>query len=321
MFLPVGRKILQSALKGIPYDLKGVRHVESASFSLSNPYILEGCDEVILKNSGKIRKYLEGKPLDDTVNIFDELSKKTNTLADVFKKLNTSLNEKELVSYLENSKLSNLYSVYVKTGEKGLYSVFLTKALKKDKNILETLKKENIALSGWKNSLSGSFSHQTDSGFSQNEIKNLYQKAFNGVKVPSGVNYDAFVYLNNLKPEIASKFDAHGLAKIGVADQLVQLNNLLSKGIDKKRPFYTAPLAVAKDAAGIGSGLGTAGGHAYRDGSFIIVSAKNKSLRDDGIKYVIVNDAYYNIIDDLAKKFPAQKFIRADEAVDFFNAM
>ena len=158
-------------------------------------------------------------------------------------------------------------------------------------------------------------------GFRDEEFQMLYKKAFPSGKVPSDINLDAFVFLNDLKPEIGAKFDAHGLAKIGVADQLAQLNNLLTKGIDKNRQFFTAPLAVADDAAGIGVGLGTAGGHAYRDGSFIVIAAKDKKLAQDGISYVIVNDAYYNIIDDLAKRFPNQKFIRADKAAEFFNAM
>ena len=316
-----GKKIIQSVLRGTPYNMRGVQNTQHLNFSLSNPYVLEGCDEVILNNSGKIKKYLEGKPLTEVTNLFDELSNKTNSVSEIFKTLPTKLSSQEFLSYLEKNNLKDLYNVFLKTGNKGLFSLFLTKSLKSctgDK--IRLVQKENQLLNSWKNGLLSGVSTKQN-GFNKEELHKLCQKAFNGTKVPSGVNYDAFVYLNDLNPQIASRFDAHGLAKIGVADQLSQLNNLLSKGIDKKRQFFTAPLAVADDAAGIGAGLGTAGGHAYRDGSFIVVAAKDKKLANDGIRYVIVNDAYYNIIDDLAKRFPSQQFIRADKAAEFFNAM
>lgn len=155
-------------------------------------------------------------------------------------------------------------------------------------------------------------------GFGEGELKALCKKAFPSGKVPSDPNCDAFVYLNNLPESIGSKFDAHGLAKISVTDQLRQLNNLLTNGIDKTRNFYTAPLVAPK---GVGSGLGTAGGHAYRDGSFIIVGEKSKLLAESGIKHVIVNDAYYSIISDLQRKFPDINFVRADKAVEYFKKL
>ena len=157
-------------------------------------------------------------------------------------------------------------------------------------------------------------------GFNDIELQSLYKKAFGGGKVPNDINLDAFVFLHNLNPKKAALFDAHGIAKISVPDQLKQLNELLTKGIDKNRNFYTAPLAV-DCPSGVGAGLGTAGGHAVRDGSFILVSGKSKKLASDGIETVIVNDAYYSIIDDLSQKFPNIKFIRADKAADYFNKL
>ena len=157
---------------------------------------------------------------------------------------------------------------------------------------------------------------QIRKGFDEGELKALYKKAF-PYKVPADPNCDAMVYLCSLPESIGSKFDAHGLAKLGVTDQLKQLNNLLTNGIDKTRTFYTAPLVAPK---GVGAGLGTAGS-AYRDGSFIIVADKGKSLVDDGIKHVIVNDAYYNIIDDLRRKFTDINFVRADKAAEYFTRL
>ena len=319
MYLTVGKKILQSISRATPYNLKGVQKFENPKFSFSNPYILDGCDDVVLNASEKAKRYLETKQLNEAAGVLDEISSKTNIFGDIFNALKSKLPEKELAAYLEKNNLKELYSDFLKNGEKGLFSKFLNKSAQNPSLGVESLQKENKILNTWKTNILQKLSVK-NAAFSQDELNLLTQKAFGGVKVPSGVNYDAFVYLNGLNPEIACKFDAHGLAKGGVANQLEQLNNLLSKGINKNKDFYTAPLAVT-DGAGIGAGLGTAGGHAYRDGSFILVSGKNKSLAADGIEYVIVNDAYYKIFDDLVKKFPEQKFIRADKAAEFFNSL
>lgn len=159
-------------------------------------------------------------------------------------------------------------------------------------------------------------------GFSASELKDLYKKAFPNIKVPSDTNCDATVYLNSLPDEIGILYDAHGLAKNSVPDQLKQLNELLTNGIDKTKNFYTAPLSVSKEeAAGLGAALGTGGGCALRDGSYIIVSDKSKLLVDSGIKHVIVNDAYYNIIEDLRRKFPEVNFVKAENAVEYFSKL
>ncbi len=158
---------------------------------------------------------------------------------------------------------------------------------------------------------------QIRKGFDSGELQALYKKAFSNIKVPTDVNCDAMVYLGSLPESIGSKFDAHGLAKMSVTDQLKQLNNLLANGIDKTRTFCTAPLVATK---GVGSGLGTSGS-AYRDGSFILVGDKGKKLVDDGIKHVIVNDAYYNILSDLQRRFPDVNFVKANEAAEYFSKL
>lgn len=154
-------------------------------------------------------------------------------------------------------------------------------------------------------------------GFDNGELKTLYKKAFPNGKVPTDCNLDAYVYVAMLPENIGSKFDAHGIAKISVTDHLKQLNRLLTGGIDNTKPFYTAPLVAPK---GVGAGIGTSGS-AYRDGSFILVGDKGKLIEDSGIKHVIVNDAYYNIISDLQRKFPDVNFIRADNALDYFSKL
>ena len=159
-------------------------------------------------------------------------------------------------------------------------------------------------------------------GFDKGELKALYRKAFPNIKPPVDVNLDAMVYLNSLSGKIGQKFDAHGMAKGNLSEQLSELNSLLSNGIDKTKNFFTAPLAIPKDLIqGVGAGLGTSGGCAYRNGSFILVGEKSKLIEDSGIKHVIVNDAYYKIIDDLQRKFPEVNFVRADKATDYFSRL
>ena len=159
-------------------------------------------------------------------------------------------------------------------------------------------------------------------GFDKGELKALYKKAFPNTKSPTDINLDAMVYLNSLSGEIGQKFDAHGMAKGTLLEQLYELNSLLLKGIDKTKNFFTAPLALPKDLIqGVGAGLGTSGGCAYRNGSFILVGEKAKLIEDSGIKHVIVNDAYYKIIDDLQRRFPEVNFVRADKATDYFSQL
>lgn len=163
---------------------------------------------------------------------------------------------------------------------------------------------------------------RTTNGFTPQELNNLIAKACLKGKHSLNSNLDAMVHLNKLDGTIAQHFDAHGIAKVSNAEQLKQLNELLSKGIDKTKPFYTAPLDIPdKLRRGVGAALGTSSGCAYRDGSFIIVSGKGKNLINNGIEHVIVNDVYYGIIDDLIAKFPNVNFIKAENAAKYFNKM
>ena len=162
------------------------------------------------------------------------------------------------------------------------------------------------------------FCSRYNKGFDGIELQNLYKKAFPNIKVPTDINNDAMVFLNGLDAKFGSQFDAHGIAKISITDQLRQLNELLAKGIDKNKNFYTLPLV---EKCKFGAVLGAPGGHAYRDGSFIITSGKGKTLVNDGIENVIVNDAYYSIIDDLKLKFPNINFVKAENAVEYFTKL
>ncbi len=102
--------------------------------------------------------------------------------------------------------------------------------------------------------------------------------------------------------EIGKHFDAHGIAKLG---QFSNLINLLENGIDQSKVFYTAPFEIPKeDGGGVGAGLGTSDGTAYKDGIAVVTSGFKKELKKDGIKYVFLNDVYKNIQKPLAAAFP-----------------
>ena len=102
--------------------------------------------------------------------------------------------------------------------------------------------------------------------------------------------------------EIGQHFDAHGISK---TEQLSSLLNLLEKGIDKSKDFYTAPFEIPEEyKAGVGAAVGTGDGTAYKDGIAVLVSAPDKRLKENGIKYVFLNDVYQNIREPLAKAFP-----------------
>lgn len=160
------------------------------------------------------------------------------------------------------------------------------------------------------------FCNRSAKGFSDVELNTLIKKAFPNGR-PTWENCDAMFFLADLPADIGSKFDAHGLAGGHyVYEHLIQLNKLLTDGIDTSRRFHTAPLVNKYK----GVNLGTAG-HAYREGSFIIVSGKSKTLMDGGIKHVIVNDAYYNIIKDLQQKFPDVGFVKAEDVVEYFSKL
>ncbi len=188
------------------------------------------------------------------------------------------------------------------------------KDIKKVEKFLNNVGNDNNTLSQALSKLRNIF-YKKQKSFSDEEINSLIKKAFPHTKIPTDVNCDAFVYLSSLPKETGCRFDAHGMGKISITQQLKDLNTIIEKGL--KKNLCTAPLVAKNDK--IGAGLGTAGGHAYYDGSFILVGEKDKMLQDSGIKHVIVNDAYYKIIDDLQAKFKDINFVRADNAVEYFK--
>ena len=117
-------------------------------------------------------------------------------------------------------------------------------------------------------------------------------------------------FREKLPAKIGEHFDAHGLAK---GNELTFLNYLLSHGINPNRPFYTCPLKTDNEV-GFAAAFGAAG--PYDNGAFIVLSGVDKTIQDDGIELVLVNEHYYSAIPVLQEKFPHIKFIKASEMVD-----
>lgn len=138
-----------------------------------------------------------------------------------------------------------------------------------------------------------------------------------------GVDLDKLDRMN-----IETPVDAHGIAK---GNHLAYLFDLLDNGVDTSRPFHSAPLFKQVDptfGSGLGPGLGTADGKAYRDGPFIIAAKPGKTLKEDGIGTVLINDLDGGggglpvlIQEKLRKMYPNVDFIRYSAAPDYYKSI
>ena len=133
--------------------------------------------------------------------------------------------------------------------------------------------------------------------------------------IAHGINPETGENFELVSGEIGVNFDAHGIAK---TDQLKKLLALLKNGIDKSKPFYTAPFEIPDDArAAMGAAMGTSGGTAYKEGIAVITSGYKEKLSEDGIKHVFINDIYGELIPVLIKNFPKYNI----HLLEFFNIL
>jgi hypothetical protein len=121
-----------------------------------------------------------------------------------------------------------------------------------------------------------------------------YMRALTGVNLSENAR--------DLDPRVARQFDAHGTAT------LQTLTDLLNKGIDPNRSFFTEKLAGGiKGNNEFGSLL--------RDNShFVVLSHPGKTLASGGIAGVLVDPLHSPSIPDLQKAFPHVKFVPAKQA-------
>ena len=139
--------------------------------------------------------------------------------------------------------------------------------------------------------------------YESKEPRGMFEEGYNGEALGLG--------RLEVDPEIGKHFQAHGIAKGTIGEQLRSLNQLLGRGIDKEKPFYTTALRLAdEEEAALAGAVGTLG--PYEGGSFIVISEPDRSIKD-GVGGVVVNEHFYNTIPKLEERFPGVEFIKASE--------
>lgn len=97
-------------------------------------------------------------------------------------------------------------------------------------------------------------------------------------------------------------YAAHGMAKGHDQEMLARLRTILRYGTDPKRTFYTAP--VSKIDPRLHSAMGTANGHAYSDGPFMLLTKYPlNTTRPGAISHVLINDGLGDEALELANKY------------------
>lgn len=140
------------------------------------------------------------------------------------------------------------------------------------------------------------------------DIEVMQAAAYSKAK-SEGNDINTDIFANPIEMEVGRHFDAHGISKLTIAQHVVQLINLLENGLHEGA-FHTAPLEMR---------VGVDGFSVHKDGSFVLLSDVDGQLVTKGqtklhIKYVIVNDAYYDAVPRLNEAYPEVHFIRATDA-------
>jgi len=105
--------------------------------------------------------------------------------------------------------------------------------------------------------------------------------------------------------EVGHNFEAHGIEK---NDQLEKLLALLENGINKEKPFSTAPFELPPTERGVAMAEHKVGsGVCYQSGMAVVTGGYREDLVERGIKYVFINDVYAELLAPLRKLFPQYK--------------
>lgn len=111
--------------------------------------------------------------------------------------------------------------------------------------------------------------------------------------------------------EIGRRFEAHGIARGTLGDQVVALDNLLTNGVDPKRGFSTT---VLRDPEREFEQY-----HLYDFGGFIVVGPSGGTIERDGIKAVLVNEHFVGALPIFRRRFPHVTFISANDLPSAFQ--
>lgn len=134
---------------------------------------------------------------------------------------------------------------------------------------------------------------------SEHTLRDLAFECSIGLDIHTG-GCDSNMY-EKVDPKFGIQYQAHGIAKSNTKYMIASLLNLLVNGIDTQKQFYTAYFYVPKNLAGIGCAIGTSTGEAYKDGLAVVVGAYGRELIKDGIKIVLINDAYVGLLKPLSQ--------------------
>lgn len=139
----------------------------------------------------------------------------------------------------------------------------------------------------------------------QSHRPNLSDRMF---EISQGILLDGSTF-QKVNWETGRHFDAHGISKNSLWDQLSSLLALLRNGIDSHRSFHSAPFEIPDEyKRWAGAWLWTSWGTCYKDGLAIVVWWYKKKLLWDGIKYVLINDIFEDLLPILIQNFPKYKF-------------
>ena len=115
--------------------------------------------------------------------------------------------------------------------------------------------------------------------------------------------------------EIGECFEAHGISNGSVWKQYQLLINLLEKGIDPTRSFYTAPFSLQPQNILLDLAYGGCQNGCVKNGIAVLVSAPFKKLTE-GIQTVFINDYMSFLIKPLSKKYHSVAFYRLSENIE-----
>lgn len=113
-----------------------------------------------------------------------------------------------------------------------------------------------------------------------------------------GSGSDGLIWaLENTPREVGSQFQAHGFGL--KVDPVQGLEDLLTKGIDPKKTFYTTEFTINREA---GPAIGA--DHPFCEGGIILIGDFGQLIRKkEDIKIVVVGEEFVNVIDLMRERY------------------
>lgn len=145
---------------------------------------------------------------------------------------------------------------------------------------------------------------------SRGRAEYLYGNSKNAIMEPNP-NADFYNRVQDLTPEENALFQAHGIQS---GDPDVSLVDFLDKGPDAEREFHTGPLNPTSEQKATGI-LNTK----IYGSPYVLLSDAGKSLKETGVKNVVVNRPGPNTIKYLQNQYPNVNFMTPTQARKFIK--